>query len=193
MLMRLQVRDAALPPARDPHPPGKTWVPRSSTRPDATAAMGLLVRRRIESRTTGVHVSSRSRWRRRLAGSTLSSPRPVRPGPAQQNSAPLAQSAERLHGKNPARNGVLTCKNADKNSALCSELDALSMTPNDLENVTQVTYSDQWKPVKLRHPRKAPDCKSENRTPLYRLCELESLAGPRKAYFCRGKSHHSSY
>src|SRR5579862_1725703 len=47
-------------------------------------------------------------------GSTLSSPRPVRPSPAQQNSAPLAQSAERLHGKNPARNGVLTCGYADE-------------------------------------------------------------------------------
>jgi len=132
MLMRLQVRGTALPPARDPYPPGKTWAPRSSTRPDAIAAMGLFTRRRIESRTTGVHVSSRSRWRLRLAGSTLSSPRPVRLGPAQQNSAPLAQSAERLHGKNPARNGVLTCINADETRALCTELDALNPSLNDL-------------------------------------------------------------
>jgi hypothetical protein len=40
--------------------------------------------------------------------------------------APLAQSAERLHGKNPARNGVLTCDIADENPALCDALDALT-------------------------------------------------------------------
>jgi hypothetical protein len=44
----------------------------------------------------------------------------------QPKPAPLAQSAERLHGKNPARNGVLTCEDADENLALCSELDALN-------------------------------------------------------------------
>ena len=77
--------------------------------------------------------------------STVSSPRPVREGVATgqlrqlKMQAPLAQSAERLHGKNPARNGVLTCRYADESLALCSELDALSLSQKDLASVTQVT------------------------------------------------------
>jgi hypothetical protein len=51
----------------------------------------------------------------------------------QQKSAPLAQSAERLHGKNHARIGVLTSENASRQRPLCSELDALKSILIELE------------------------------------------------------------
>ncbi len=44
---------------------------------------------------------------------------------ARSRTAPLAQSAERLHGKYPARNAVLTCENAGYGGALWTKLDAL--------------------------------------------------------------------
>ena len=46
----------------------------------------------------------------------------------------------RLHGKNPARNGVLTCVYAGENPALCSALDALNRHQKILQSVTQVTH-----------------------------------------------------
>ena len=39
--------------------------------------------------------------------------------------APLAQSAERLHGKYPVRNAVLTCGNTGGSRPLFAQLDAL--------------------------------------------------------------------
>ena len=53
--------------------------------------------------------------------------------------APLAQSAERLHGKNPARIAVLTSENALHLRPLCTQLDALEAGLSLRLDVTQVT------------------------------------------------------
>ncbi len=73
---------------------------------------------------------------------------PLKAGPP--GCAPLAQSAERLHGKNPARNGVLTCDNPSQRQALCSELDALSLTICKA-SVTSITLWTRWYVARVTH------------------------------------------
>jgi hypothetical protein len=57
------------------------------------------------------------------------------------NTRPLAQSAERLHGKYPVRIAVLTCVNASRSRPVYTELDALNIRPKLLAKVMQVTQS----------------------------------------------------
>jgi hypothetical protein len=57
--------------------------------------------------------------------------------------APLAQSAERLHGKYPARIAVLARKNAVHPRPVWTQLDALRIAFRECRNVTQVTASNE--------------------------------------------------
>ena len=53
--------------------------------------------------------------------------------------APLAQSAERLHGKYLARIAVLTRENAVHPRPVCTQLDALVIVRRQRQDVMQVT------------------------------------------------------
>jgi hypothetical protein len=53
--------------------------------------------------------------------------------------APLAQSAERLHGKYPVRNAMLTCVSASQRRPVYAKLDALNHLLSEAIIVTEVT------------------------------------------------------
>jgi hypothetical protein len=97
--------------------------------------------------------------------------------------APLAQSAERLHGKYPVRNAVLTCIDASHTRPVCAELDALRRAGSLRLDVTEVTvgkrpYPERCRPNGLRDYLHGIACCSA--TP----ATLVGSFGPSEHQFC---------